>query len=145
MDKNQKKKFFEIQRIYIKDVSFEAPKTPNIFHKEWNPIIKFDLNSIAHQLEKNVFEVILQVKVIVKNKKELFFLCDVYQAGIFFILNLKKDELKHCLGAYCPNILFPYARTCISTLVSYGSFPQLNLAPINFDDIFYKNLKDKID
>jgi preprotein translocase subunit SecB len=140
-EKKTKKKFLEIQRIYIKDASFEAPNTPNVFHKKWNPKIKFNLNTISKKLKPNIFETILQVRVIVKSEESLIFLCDVHQAGIFFISDLNESELKHCLGSHCPNILFPYARTCISNLVSYGSFPQLNLAPINFDDIFYKSLK----
>ncbi|AAM67621.1 protein-export chaperone SecB [Buchnera aphidicola] len=138
-----KKKSFEIQRIYIRDASFEAPNTPNIFHKKWDPEIKFNLSTVSKKLKPNIFETNLQVRVIVKSEENLVFLCDVHQVGIFFISCLDEQELKHCLGSYCPNILFPYARTCISSLVSYGSFPQLNLSPIDFDDIFCKNLKSK--
>ncbi|AYN24452.1 protein-export chaperone SecB [Buchnera aphidicola] len=140
-EKQLKEKSFEIQRIYIKDASFEAPNTPKIFHKKWDPTIKFNLSTVSKKLKTNIFETILQVRVIVKSEENLVFLCDVHQVGIFFISCLNEQELKHCLGSYCPNILFPYARTCISSLVSYGSFPQLNLSPINFDDIFYKNLE----
>lgn len=135
-----KQQHFEIQRIYIKDVSFEAPNTPSIFYKNWTPKIEFNLNIISNSIQENIFEVILQVRVTVKIKEDVVFLCDVHQAGIFFIVNLKKDKLKHCLYSYCPNILFPYARECISSLVSNASFPQLNLAPINFDAIYYKNI-----
>ncbi|MDE5285864.1 MAG: protein-export chaperone SecB, partial [Buchnera aphidicola] len=92
-------------------------------------------------IDLNVFENILQVRVTVKNYKKLVFLCDVYQAGIFFIANLDDKTLKHCLGSYCPNILFPYARSCISNLVSNASFPQLNLAPINFDAVYDKSME----
>lgn len=142
-ERKLKEKSFEIKRIYIKDASFEAPNTPNIFHKKWDPIIKFNLNITSNKLKSNIFETVLQVRVIVKNEENLFFLCDVHQAGVFLISYFNEKELKHCLGSYCPNILFPYARTCISSLVSYGSFPQLNLTPINFDNIFYKNLKSE--
>ncbi len=138
-----KKNFFEIQRIYIKDVSFETPNTPNIFHINWKPTVKLNLNTIAKKVEKNIFEIILQIRVTVKFEEDLVFLCDVDQAGIFFIADLNEIQLKHCLYSYCPNILFPYARSCISSLVSYASFPQMNLAPINFDAIYYNHIKSK--
>jgi preprotein translocase subunit SecB len=135
-----KQKSFEIRRIYIKDASFEAPNTPNIFHVNWKPIVQLNLNTTAKKIEDNIFEIILQVRVIVKIKEDLVFLCDVDQAGIFFIRNLNEKKLKHCLYSYCPNILFPYARTCISNLISNGSFPQMNLEPINFDAIYYNHI-----
>ncbi|QCI20800.1 protein-export chaperone SecB [Buchnera aphidicola (Hyperomyzus lactucae)] len=136
-----KKKSFEIQRIYIKDASFEAPNTPNIFHVSWKPVVQLNLNTTSKKIEDNIFEIVLQVRVIVKIKEDLVFLCEVDQAGIFFIANLNEKKLKHCLYSYCPNILFPYARTCISNLISYGSFPQMNLEPINFDAIYYNHIK----
>lgn len=140
-EKNIKQKSFEIQRIYIKDVSFEAPNTPIIFHKEWEPNLRFNLNTISSKIEKNIFEVVLQVKIIVKIQENLAFLCDVHQAGIFFISDLNEKQLEYCLYSYCPNILFPYARACMSNLVSNASFPSLNISPINFDDMYYNNSK----
>ncbi|ANZ22779.1 preprotein translocase subunit SecB [Buchnera aphidicola (Diuraphis noxia)] len=138
-----KKNIFEIQRIYIKDISFESPHTPNIFYLNWKPIIKIDLNTFFKKIEKNIFEIVLQIRVIVKIKDNVVFLCDVHQAGIFFISNLKEDQLSHCLHSYCPNILFPYARECISNLVSRASFPQINIAPINFDSIYFNHINSK--
>ncbi|QCI25289.1 protein-export chaperone SecB [Buchnera aphidicola (Sitobion avenae)] len=143
LEEKKKQESFEIQRIYIKDASFEAPHTPNIFHINWAPMIKFNLNTSAKKIEKNIFEVILKIRVAVKIKEDLVFLCDVDQAGIFFISNLNEEKLKHCLYSYCPNILFPYARSCISNLISYGSFPQINLAPINFDALYHDHIKSE--
>lgn len=140
--KKTKKNFFEIRRIYIKNAFFEASNTPNIFCFNWKPDIKLNLNTFHKEIEENVFEIILKVKVIVNIEENLVFLCDVKQAGIFFIPNLKGKELKHCLYSYCPNILFPYARECISNLISHASFPQMNLAPINFDSIYQNYIKD---
>ncbi|WAI03003.1 protein-export chaperone SecB [Buchnera aphidicola] len=137
------KKFFEIQRIYIKDVSFEAPNTPNVFHLKWEPIVKFNLNTFSKKIEKNIFEIILQIKVIVKIKEKIVFLCDVDQAGIFFISDYNEKKINYYLYSYCPNILFPYARECISGLVSHASFPQMNIMPINFDDIYKNHIKFK--
>ncbi|WP_422667518.1 protein-export chaperone SecB [Buchnera aphidicola] len=141
IEKEIKKKYFEIRRIYIKDASFEAPNTPNIFSESWKPTIHLDFKTISTKVELNIFEVVLHVRVTVKSEDKLVFLCDVQQAGIFFITNLDKDMKKHCLCSYCPTILFPYVRECISNLVSHASFPQLNLEPINFDSIYYKNLE----
>ncbi|QFQ31908.1 protein-export chaperone SecB [Buchnera aphidicola] len=143
LEKKSKKKVFIIQRIYVKDVSFEAPNTPEIFEKQCIPTMKFNLNTNIKKIKLDIFEIVLQVRVIVESKKDLVFLCDVYQAGIFFISNLDVKELEHCTNSYCPNILFPYARACISSLVSFGSFPQLNLAPVNFDDILNTNSEFK--
>ncbi|QCI18620.1 protein-export chaperone SecB [Buchnera aphidicola] len=140
-----KEQVFLIHRIYVKDISFEAPNTPQIFEKECIPNMKFNINTDVKELKLNVFEVTLKVRVIVQSEKDLVFLCDVHQAGVFFISNLNEQELRHCVSSYCPSILFPYARTCISTLVTYGSFPQLNLVPINFDHFFNKHKKFKKD
>ncbi|QIQ41672.1 MAG: protein-export chaperone SecB [Buchnera aphidicola (Microlophium carnosum)] len=142
-EEKKKQESFEIQRIYIKDASFEAPNTPNIFHIDWAPNIQFNLNTTAKKIEKNLFEIILKVRVTVKIKEELVFLCDIDQAGIFFIANLNEKRLSHCLYSYCPNILFPYARSCISSLISHGSFPQMNLVPINFDALYHDYIESK--
>ncbi|AEO08421.1 preprotein translocase subunit SecB [Buchnera aphidicola str. Ak (Acyrthosiphon kondoi)] len=141
MSEEKKKELFEIQRIYIKDASFEAPNTPNIFYIDWIPTIKLNLNTSANKIKKNIFEIVLKVNLIAKIKEELVFLCDIDQAGIFFIANLSEKRLNHCLYSYCPNILFPYARACISNLISHGSFPQINLAPINFDALYNNHIK----
>ncbi|MCW5197384.1 protein-export chaperone SecB [Buchnera aphidicola] len=136
--KESKIRKFHIQKIYIKDVSFESPYAPKIFKKTWNPKISCDLNTISDKLEENLFEVVLRVTVKVNIERKLVFLCEVNQAGIFYIQGIKKIELPHCLNAYCPSILFPYVRENISSLTSKGGFPQLNLEPVNFDLAFSK-------
>lgn len=139
---------FEIQRIYTKDVSFEAPNSPKIFQKEWSPDVNLDLNASSTVLEDNVYDVVLSLTVTVNVasesiEPETVFLCEVHQAGIFTVSGMDANQLEHCLGAYCPTILFPYARECISNLVSRGTFPQLNLAPVNFDALFMDHLQRK--
>lgn len=131
---------FQIQRIYIKDASFEAPNTPQIFQKEWQPEIKLDMDTKTTVLGQDVYEVVLTLTVTCKLGEESAFLCEVHQAGIFTASNLDAENLAHCLGAFCPNILFPYARESIASLVSKGSFPQLNLAPVNFDALFESHI-----
>ena len=134
---------FQIQRIYTKDISFETPSAPNIFQQEWQPTVKLDLDTSSSELVEHVYEVILRITVTASVADETAFLCEVQQAGIFSIDGVEKSQMAHCLGAYCPNILFPYARECITNLVSRGTFPQLNLAPVNFDALFMNYLQQQ--
>jgi preprotein translocase subunit SecB len=134
---------FQIQRVYTKDVSYEAPNAPQVFQKEWEPEVKLDLDTASSQLADGVFEVVLRVTVTATVGEETAFLCEVQQAGIFTISGIEGTQMAHCLGAYCPNILFPYARECVTSLVSRGTFPQLNLAPVNFDALFMNYLQQQ--
>jgi preprotein translocase subunit SecB len=134
---------FTIQRIYLKDVSFEAPNSPVMFQKDWNPDVKLDLDTQSRELGEGVYDVVLRLTVTVKNAEETAFLCEVQQAGIFTAENMDPGQLAHCLGAFCPNVLFPYARETISSLVIKGTFPQLNLAPVNFDALFMNYLQEQ--
>jgi len=127
---------FNIQRVYVKDISFECPTSPTIFKKEWAPAVSMDIDTKSHKLEDNVFEVVLTLTTTAKVGEEVAFLCEVQQAGIFSVGNLEGEQMAHCLNAFCPNILFPYARETVSSLVTRGTFPQLNLAPVNFDALF---------
>ncbi len=131
---------FHIQRVYIKDVSFEAPNTPHIFQKEWQPEVKLDMDTKTVVLAEDIYEVALTLTVTCTLGEETAFLCEVKQAGIFTAANLDPQQLAHCLGSYCPNILFPYAREVVASLVTKGSFPQLNLAPVNFDALFASHM-----
>lgn len=127
---------FAIQRIYTKDVSFETPNSPAIFQAEWKPEIKLDLDTRSNKLGENTFEVILAVTVTATVEGQIAFLAEVQQAGIFTIGNLPEAQLAHTIGAFCPTTLFPYARETIASLVNRGSFPQFNLAPVNFEALF---------
>ena len=92
-------------------------------------------------LEHDSYEVVLTVTVTAKGKEKTAFLVEVKQGGIFAIAGFPEDQTKPMLGAFCPNILFPYAREVISDVVSRGSFPQLLLAPINFDALYQQQLE----
>ena len=127
---------FSIQRIFTKDVSFETPNSPAIFQKEWTPEVKLDLDTRSNKLDEGVFEVVLSLTVTASLGEETAFLCEVQQAGIFAIAELEEGQMAHMLGAFCPNVLFPYARETVANLVNRGSFPQLNLAPVNVDALF---------
>lgn len=137
MSEQQAQGQFALQRIYVKDLSFEAPHAPNTFLAAWQPEVNIELSTQASRLEdgKN-FEVVLALTVTVKNDNATAFLVEVKQAGIFLIEGVPDSQIQQLLGAYCPNILFPYARETVSDIVSRGSFPQLLLAPVNFDAVF---------
>lgn len=130
---------FGIQRIYTKDVSFESPNSPDIFRKEWKPQVKLDLNTQTRQLDEGAFEVVLTLTVSAKIEEQTAFLCEVQQAGIFTVSGFPDDTRSQMLGAYCPNILFPYARENVDNAVTKGSFPALMLAPVNFDALYMQN------
>ncbi|MEC7120727.1 MAG: protein-export chaperone SecB [Pseudomonadota bacterium] len=124
-----------LERIYAKDISFEVPAA-KVFMAEWQPELDINLSSNAEQLDPTHFQVVLSVTVNAKNQGAVAFIAEVHQAGVFLIENVSQEQLPHLLGAYCPNILFPFAREAINDIVTKGSFPQLLLAPINFDAAF---------
>lgn len=132
---------FIVQRVYVKDLSFEAPAAPQIFQKEWQPQMSLDLNTTANVIEQDVHEVILTVTVTVKNNDNVAFIAEVKHAGIFTIKGFSDEQAHHFLGSYCPNILYPYAREVVTDMVSRGSFPQLILAPVNFDALYAQHLQ----
>ena len=134
---------FLIQRIYVKNLSFETTNTPAIFQQRWEPELSLDLNTQHNKLEDGVYEVSLTVTATVKNQNATAFLCEVQQAGIFTIQGPPTEQLDHLLGSFCPSILFPYAREAITAEVIRGSFPQLVLAPINFDAIYMQQQEEK--
>lgn len=127
---------FAIQRLYIKDLSFEAPYSPHIFLEEWNPELNMDLATKVNDLGENNHEVILIVTITVTMRKKTVFLVEVQHGGIFTIKNFPREEIRPILGSFCPNILYPYAREVITDVVVRGGFPQLYLSPVNFDDLF---------
>lgn len=134
---------FSIEKIYLKDVSFEAPNAPAVFTEDWNPEINMDLNSQGHPIDENIYEVELSITVTAKNKDKTGFLVEIKQSGIFSISGMDDANLNGMLGSFCPNILFPYAREAISDLVTKGGFPQLLLAPVNFDAIYAQHLQNQ--
>ena len=133
---NEAQNRFGIQKLYIKDVSFESPGSPEVFRKQWKPDIKMEMNAANTQIEEHIFEVVLTLTITAKIEEETAFLIEIQQAGIFEIQSNSEDEIKRGLGSFCPNILFPYAREAVDSLVVGGGFPPLMLAPVNFDALF---------
>ncbi len=127
---------FGVQRIYIKDASFEAPDTPECFRREYNPMINFNINTRSRKLDDGLYEVVLRMTADVKQDEKTVFLVEVQQAGIFEITGLEDDRMEQVLTITCPGILFPYGREAVDSLVTKGSFPALMLAPINFEAVY---------
>ena len=134
---------FAIQRIFIKDVSFETPNSPAIFQLDWKPEIKLDIDTRSTKLAENTYEIVLSVTVTATVEDKVAFLAEVQQAGIFTIGNLPEEQLSHTIGAFCPTTLFPYARETVASLVNHGSFPQFNLAPVNFEGLYASYLQQR--
>lgn len=134
---------FEIQRIFTKNISFEAPNTPHTFVEEWKPEVNLNLETKSNRIEGNAHEVILSITATVSTGKKTAFLIEVHQAGMFLINGFPNDQLHQMLGSFCPNILFPYAREVISDIVVRGGFPQLILAPVNFDALYAQHLEQQ--
>ena len=133
---NAAKREFGLQRIYTKDISFETPHTPEIFKQEWKPESNVNLNSNVNKLADDLFEVTLTITLTTKIAEKTAYLAEVQQAGIFFMRGFEEKDIGAMLGAYCPNVLFPYAREVISDLVTKGSFPQMLLNHVNFDALY---------
>ena len=134
-------KNFGVQKIYVKDMSFETPNSPAVFTQEWKPEINLELNSQANKVADDVHEVVLSLTVTAKLGETTAYLVEVQQAGIFAMKGFADAELPPMLGAFCPGTLYPYARETVSDLVARGGFPQLVLAPINFDALFAQQIQ----
>lgn len=136
---------FSIQKIFVKDVSFESPNTPEIFLEQgWQPDVNLNLQSQSRQLGDNIYEVVLNITVTAKlDDEKIAYLVEVQQAGIFNVTNFSEEDIAYMLGSYTPNVLFPFAREVIADLVSKGGFPQMLVAPVNFDALFHKQMQEQ--
>jgi len=128
---------FALQRLYLKDVSFESPGSPEAFQgQQWAPKITFDIKNRNRKIQDNVYEVVLTLTVEAKQEEAVAFLVEVQQGAVFAAQGFEDEQLEQVLGAVCPNIMYPYAREAIDSLVVKGSFPPLMLAPVNFDSLY---------
>ena len=134
---------FSIQKIYTKDLSFESPNSPQAFTAEWKPKLEIHLASEATDLGDNAHEVVLKITVTVRVEEQTAYLAEVHQAGIFAIAGIPAEQMQPMLGAFCPNILFPFARETLSDLVARGGFPQLLLAPVNFEALYAQQQEEQ--
>jgi preprotein translocase subunit SecB len=149
-DAQQAPRQFVLQRIYLKDVSFESPRAPHVFlHSDWQPSINVQVENASTQLGEDVYEVALTITasatIEIEGKAETVFLAEVTQAGIFGITGFEGAELGHILGSVCPTQLFPFSRETIADLVAKGGFPSLMLQPINFDTLYMQHMQQQVE
>ena len=133
-----------IEKVYLKDVSFESPKSPEVFTRQWQPSVSVDINTRATPLPEDRHEVVLSVTVRAQVDEDfLGFLVEVQQAGIFYIKNADPAQLSQIVGIACPTTLFPYVRESVDSLVVKGGFPPLQLAQVNFEALYVKALQER--
>jgi preprotein translocase subunit SecB len=143
-DQQTPKSQFTIQKLYIKDISFESPTSPGVFQfKNWEPQIELNLNNASKKVTDELYEVVMSVTATVKNEDKTAFLVEVQQAGLFQLKGFNEQETKYILGAQCMNILFPFAREVVSDLSNRGGFPPLLLNPVSFDALYAQAMKQQ--
>ncbi len=132
---------FAIQKLFIKDVSFETPNSPLIFMEKWEPKVELNLSSNVDPMKDDLFDVSIVVTITVKIGEKTAYLAEVNQSGIFLVKGFSDEEKGPMLGSYCPNVLFPYAREVVSDLVTKGGYPPMLLAPVNFDALYQQHMQ----
>jgi preprotein translocase subunit SecB len=133
-------KRLSIGKIYTKDFSFESPQAPQVFSRgDWKPKTDLNIRSNYTALDDGHHEIVLTITVEAKDDDKTLFLIELQQAGIFEIVGYEGDELGAIIGSFCPNILFPYARESIASLIQKGGFPEFVLQPINFDALYIQS------
>ncbi len=137
-------KQFSIQKLYLKDASFESPDTPQSFRfTKWEPKIDLNLTNTQTHIEGDVFEAVLCVTATIKLEEKTAFLIEVHFAGLFSISGFDEIEQKYLLGSQAMNVLFPYVREVVSDMTVRGGFPPLILSPVNFDALYQQHLKQQ--
>jgi preprotein translocase subunit SecB len=134
---------FSVEKIYVKDVSFEVPGAPAIFGENVQPELQLNLNQRVQRLSETAFEVVLAVTLTCKASDKTAYVAEVQQAGVFGITGLEPQAIDGLLGTQCPNILFPYVRQLLSDLIQAGGFPPFFLQPINFDGLYAETLRQR--
>ncbi|MCP4431079.1 MAG: protein-export chaperone SecB [Gammaproteobacteria bacterium] len=143
-DEPAPKNHFSIQKIYVKDVSFESPATPKVFSfQKWEPKIDLNLSNRHTKVASDMYEAVLSITATVSQEDQTAFLIEVQQAGLFAVSGFNDQESSYLLGSQCMNILFPYAREVISDLTVRGGFPPVILSPVNFDALYQQHLKSQ--
>jgi preprotein translocase subunit SecB len=134
---------FTVEKLYIKDVSFEAPGTPQVFNETGQPQLQMNLNQRVQRLSDTAYEVVLGVTLTCTIAEKTAYLAEVQQAGVFGLVGFDDITLDAMLGTHCPNALYPYARQAISDLIQGGGFPPFLLQPINFESLYAEGVRQR--
>jgi preprotein translocase subunit SecB len=136
-EQDAQQKQISIQKLYVKDFSFESPSSPNVFTgSDWKPTTNLNLRSGHSHVAEDIHEVVLTITVEAKHEETTLFLVEIQQAGLFQVAGYSKEEFEAIVGSFCPGTLFPFARETIASMVSKGGFPEFVLQPINFDALY---------
>lgn len=139
----QNQPVFNIEKIYVRDLSLEVPNAPQVFLDRDPPQVDMQLHNQANMVEEGIYESILTITVTAKLNDKTVFLVEVSQAGIFQIRNIPEEELDPILGIGCPNIIFPFARETVADIVTRAGFPPVLMAPINFEAMYQQRLAEQ--
>jgi len=134
---------FTVEKLYVKDVSFEAPSTPQVFNESGQPQLQMNLNQQVQKLSETAYEVVLGVTLTCNLGEKTLYLAEVKQAGVFGLVGFDEMTLDVMLGTHCPNALYPYARQAIGDLIQAGGFPPFLLQPINFDSLYAETVRQR--
>lgn len=132
-----------LQTVYIKDLSFEAPKGPFLPQQAQDPKISLNLSTMSSSIGQDAHEVVLTVTLEAKNGDAAVYLAEVKQAGVFLVRGFGVEETRRILGSFAPNILFPYIRQTVSDVVTKGGFPPFLLPHVNFDALFERSMQEQ--
>jgi len=127
---------FQIEKLYVKDLSLELPNAPQIFMQAENPQLEIQVRNEGQKFADALYEVVVTVTVTAKVGEKTLFLAEAAQAGIFSLRDIAEADIGPLLGIACPNILYPYVREAISDLVTRGGFPPVLLAPVSFEALY---------
>lgn len=139
----QPEQHFSVEKIYLKDLSLEIPNSPEVFTERDSPKIDISLRNEARALEAGVFEVVLTSTVTAKLQDRTVFLVEAAQAGIFQLRNVPQDQMEAVLNVVCGNVLFPYLRETISSVVSRGGFPPFLMNHMSFEALYEQRLQQQ--
>ena len=135
---------FTVEKLYVKDVSFEAPNAPQVFNEQGQPDLQMKLNQKVQRLGENAFEVSLGITLTCTINNRTAYLAEVEQAGVFGLGGFEEHILDAMLGTQCPNILYPYAAAAVGQLIVAGGFPPFPMQPINFDALYGETLRQRV-
>jgi len=134
---------FQIEKIYVKDVSLEIPGAPQVFLEAQAPQLEIQVRNESAQFADGLFEVAVTVTVTAKAGERTLFLAEVAQAGIFSVRGVPQADIEPLLAVACPTILYPYAREAVSDLVTRGGFPPVLLAPVSFEALYAQRMQQQ--
>jgi preprotein translocase subunit SecB len=138
---NGEQKIVRAQKIFLKDVSFETPNSPEVFLLEWQPEMNIEIESMSRPMHDDLYEVVLTLTATARVSDKTAYLAEVQQAGIFLMKGLDEAELQRLHNVYCLRFLYPFGSAALSELVLKGGFPQLLPAPVNFDALYQQRLQ----